>query len=386
MIQLKDLREFVWPWLERLSPEELEEREKRPRSDRARIDALNLTRAPDVALDEARRVADSEGERRRGADQKAATYLPLVAALIPVILTLVSSLWDKKAGSAPAWFNMPVLGLAVAYTAAAGVWSFRVLKVTISHELGLGDFEIAWRKREPVRALARRILLYARLNQDPVNWKVSCLKMAHEFLLRAFITFSALLLFNIVWFLSTLGWSALAASSPQAAIDSPRNAIAASATVGRLVDRLKIAEAWLVLSEECRARSGGNDNFEINATPPMPTTALPAPLKRLPNELGAMRFLKITCAGRSVAQSQAWYLPVAFHKLGNLKGLPEPLNSSATPTVVAVNQDWPPPDLNAVSVTLPGTLARQTVLLRTHDQEPVAIVQTKVGAEFLPLR
>lgn len=202
------LREFFWPWLEPLSAEDTEKQRERREGDRARIDALNLSRDDDIALDEARRMADSEAERRRGTDQKASTYLPLVAALVPLILTVVSTLWEKKVGSAPGWLNMPLLGLAVAYTAAAGLWAFRVLEVTISHEAGLGDFELVWRKPHPARAFARRILLYARLNQDRINWKVSCIKMAHAFLLRAFITFSLLLILNILWYLGALVWQA----------------------------------------------------------------------------------------------------------------------------------------------------------------------------------
>jgi hypothetical protein len=195
---------FFWPWLEPLSQEEAKKRENRSKSDEGRIAALNFMRDTEIALEEIRRIVDSEAERRRGTDQKAAIYLPLVAAIIPLILSVVSALWEQKAGSAPTWINMLLLGLAVAYTAGAGLWAFRVLEVSISHEPGLGDFELSWKKPQPAQALARRLLLHTRRNQDGINWKVSCIKMAHAFLLRAFLTFSLLLILNIGWYLGGL--------------------------------------------------------------------------------------------------------------------------------------------------------------------------------------
>ncbi|QNE07220.1 hypothetical protein [Croceicoccus marinus] len=194
--------QVLWPWLEKLTPEQKNTLKDNLTRDEARIDALDFGKDGDAALEEARRLAESEAERRRGTDQKAATYLPLVAALIPLVLTLVSALWEKKAGSAPIWLNMLLLGLAVAYIANAGHWAFRELKVGVSHEPGLTDFERAWGGPHPSQTLARRLLLHTRRNRDGINWKVTCIKMAHEYLLRAFLTFSLLLLVNIGWYLA----------------------------------------------------------------------------------------------------------------------------------------------------------------------------------------
>ena len=73
--------------------------------DKASITKLDLTKASSTALDEARRFADAEEDRRRVADQKATTYLAVVAALVPLVVTLATAVWDKKAGSAPS--NQP---------------------------------------------------------------------------------------------------------------------------------------------------------------------------------------------------------------------------------------------------------------------------------------
>jgi len=198
------VREFFWPRLEKCSGVQLEAQGKRREDSLKSIDMLSFHRDTEVALAEARRFSDAEVERRRGTDQKAATYLPLVTALIPLILGVVVAFWDNKVGSAPVWVNGLLLSLAVAYTAAAGIWAFRVLEVSVSHEVGLGDFEQAWKKPKPSQAFARRTLAYTLLNGDRINQKVTCLKMAHAFLLRAFLTFSLLLLTNIAWFFGSL--------------------------------------------------------------------------------------------------------------------------------------------------------------------------------------
>jgi hypothetical protein len=379
------LREFFWPWLDRLSTDEIKKQEERRKNDRVRIDKLNLRRDGDVALDEARRMADSEAERRRGTDQKAATYLPLVAALVPLILTVVSALWDKKAGSAPGWLNMPLLGLAVAYTAAAGLWAFRVLEVTISHEAGLGDFELVWSKPRPAQAFARRILLYTRLNQDRINWKVSCIKMAHAFLLRAFITFSLLLIINIVWYLAILLWQTIW-PGPDPVLATPQRAIAAVASVDRLAGRLRTADAWTVLDQDCREHLGGRDTLHLVAGAPTSVTELPVVLKPSPSDRGVVRDIRLICAGRDIGQMRAWFLPNRLSKPQRASALPHPLDAPATAMVVALKQDWPPAGLKGVSTILPTTLIRQTVLLRGSDGRSVAMIVTNIGPGALATR
>lgn len=372
------LREFFWPRLEPLGPEDVEKQDERREGDRARIDALDLSRDGDVALEEARRMADSEAERRRGTDQKAATYLPLVVALVPLILAVVSSLWEKKAGSAPSWLNMPLLGLAVMYTAAAGLWAFRVLEVGISHEAGLGDFEVAWRAQHPARTFARRILHYTRLNQHPINWKVSCIKMAHAFLLRAFITFTLLLILNILWYLVVLMW--------QTTRPLPGSSGSGVAKVDRLADRLKTIDAWTALNEKCREQSGGRNSLHLTAGVPSPTTALPVALTPAPTQGGLSRAIRLDCDGKPVARLRAWYLPPRLVKLPQPNSLPEPLDPSATPIVIGVKQDWARAEFNAVTTTLQVTSIQQTVLLRAPNGRPAAIIETEIAPSLLGSR
>ncbi|MCD9148486.1 hypothetical protein [Pseudophaeobacter flagellatus] len=201
MKRLKSLREWLWPVLE-LLPTDKEQEEERLARDKKSIEALELSTASDAAVDEARRFSDAEDERRRGADQKATTYLAVVAALVPLIVTLATAVWDKKMGAAPTWVNMLGLGAAVAYASNVGVWAFRVLEVSITYRIGVSDLVKAWKSSEPTQELARQALLCGRLNQKGVNTKITNIKMAHAFLLRAYLTFTALLMINIVYFLA----------------------------------------------------------------------------------------------------------------------------------------------------------------------------------------
>lgn len=200
------VREFFFPILEPLTPKQISEEKERLNSDKKMINKLKLGKQADVVIEEARRIFDSEVERRKSADQKATTYLAVVAALIPLILSVATAVWNKEAAGTVTWISMPFLALAVVYIAWSGLWAFRVLEVSASNRLGVGDFDAACRKRHPPTHLMRSILLCTRLNQNGVNHKVSGIKMAHAFLLRAFLTFAFLLLFNIMWYFSEVLW------------------------------------------------------------------------------------------------------------------------------------------------------------------------------------
>lgn len=140
MSRWKRIREFFWPILEPKNEAFKASEKQRLTNDKTAITKLALSKSAGVALEEARRFADAEEDRRRVADQKATTYLAVVAALVPLVVTLATAVWDKKAGSAPTWVNMLMLGIAVAYASKAGLHAFRVLEVSASHRIGISDF------------------------------------------------------------------------------------------------------------------------------------------------------------------------------------------------------------------------------------------------------
>jgi len=381
MNRLVALVHVFWPWLEKRSPEETRRLEERSASDNARIAALNIGRAPAITLDEIRRLADSEAERRRGTEQKAATYLPLVAALIPLILTVVGALWEKKAGSAPIWANMLLLGLAVAYTAAAGWWAFKVLKVATSHEPGLGDFEISLKSEHPTAALAGRLLLHTRRNQDGINWKVSCIMMAHEFLLRAFLAFSFLLALNIGWYLIGLLLQPLA-PAPGPKLETAQQALTAVTRLETLADRMKTTPAWVVLEEDCRSQIPRGGAMKLIAGPTSVAKTSPASLQPQEGEAIATREIRIVCAGKTMGRIRAWFLPRRLPGMQTPSALPVPL---AAPVIVSLSKSWPPQrsDNAGDPTKLPAILLRQTAVVRGAGDQTVAFIVTDIGSSLV---
>jgi len=165
---------------------------------------MDLSKESGAALDEVRRIADIEEDRRRGSDQKASTYLAVVATLVPLLVTLTTAVWDKQVGSAPTWLNVTTLTASIIYVSAAGVWAFRVLQVSVANRIGVRDVERAWSGGNPVQSITRQTLLCTLMNQSGINKKVTAIKFAHAFLLRAFLTFSILLMLNIAYFFADI--------------------------------------------------------------------------------------------------------------------------------------------------------------------------------------
>ena len=93
-------------------------------------------------------------------------------------------------------------------------WAFQTLKVSAATRVDTPDLVVALRRPKPKEALVRDLLKTARSNWRPVNQKVAYIRMTHAFLVRAFLTFSILLLVQIGW---PLGQGAIRSHAPPAA-------------------------------------------------------------------------------------------------------------------------------------------------------------------------
>jgi hypothetical protein len=194
------LLHLVWPTLKRETSEERTSRHISNLDDVAVIRSNNWSRQPDLALQEAKCLVDSELHRRRISDEKASTYLLVAAALIPLLTYLESAIWDQKAGTAPKWLSLPFLIVAVSYVVGTGFWAFKTLRVSSFVTLDATDLVAIWVTAKQIEpALAVEYLVVARRNRDVVNEKVGAIMLAHEFLLRAFFMFGALLLIESGW-------------------------------------------------------------------------------------------------------------------------------------------------------------------------------------------
>lgn len=209
MSRFTDLRDVILPLLDRPGAETLRAQETRRARDLACIDAQGWSAHTDVALEEARRIFDAEMARRASADSKATTYMAVIAALVPIGLSVQGAVVEGKIGSAPSWLNLTILAIGMLYVIGAGLWAFRVLKVSAAARTDVPDVQEAWRRRDPRIHVVRATLKAARMNWSGVNEKINGIRMAHEYLMRAFLVFAMLLIVNAGWTLVSTAYAAM---------------------------------------------------------------------------------------------------------------------------------------------------------------------------------
>ncbi|WP_176593033.1 hypothetical protein [Sphingobium sp. EM0848] len=192
--------DLIFPYIEKLTPAEQAVEDQRLQRDIAAIEAADYTLNDERALDEAQKVSATEIERVRTAESKATTYLAVLAALVPVIITLQAANWEKKAGPAPDAARLFVLAVATIYIAAAGYHAFKTLQVAGFQRVGEAEIAAAWQTQKPLRKLTRGTLLATRRSRDAVNAKITRIRVTHEHLLRAFGTFVLLLLLDPLFY------------------------------------------------------------------------------------------------------------------------------------------------------------------------------------------
>lgn len=209
---------WVFPYIEPLTATQKTAQAWRLQQDRVAIQAANWARNEERALDEVQKVAAAEMERVRTAEGKATTYLAVLAALVPVIITLQAANWEKKAGPAPDAARLFVLTLATVYVAAAGYHAFMTLQVRGFQKVGESEIVAAWRTPNPLSKLIRGTLLATRNSRDVVNEKVTRILVTHEHLLRAFGLFILLLLLDPLFYAMGFRNAAQAPSAAKVAI------------------------------------------------------------------------------------------------------------------------------------------------------------------------
>jgi hypothetical protein len=152
-----------------------------------------------VALEEARRLFDAEQERRRGADSKAGLYLAAITALMPILATFLPNLWGEHISKALEGILLTIFICALIYLMRAGLWALQTIKISAAAQLGAGDIADSFKTEKPEEQLVKHLLNAVIYNYNGTNQKISCIKMTHEYLLRAFFCFVAFLAVQAVW-------------------------------------------------------------------------------------------------------------------------------------------------------------------------------------------
>ncbi|KAB0504542.1 hypothetical protein [Pseudomonas moorei] len=194
-----DLIELIWPAMEPLTSQELKLQDARHKQDIAKINIARWAVDTDAALEEARRLDDAESDRRKTADSKASIYLAAVTALTPVLASLLPSIWSDKSTISFSVCSLAIFFLATLYLFRAGIWAFETLRVSTSSRVDATDLASLWSAATPKPELVKKLLIAVRYNHAGANRKVSCIKMTHAFLLRAFLAFILLLIVQVAW-------------------------------------------------------------------------------------------------------------------------------------------------------------------------------------------
>ncbi len=195
-----NVREFFWPVLAEPLAIEDAQRLEFEKAEVASIKAAILQDEHiDVLIDEARRLEDAETARRNGADARATTYLAIVGVLAPILAALTPIAIAKDVGLWRSLFTLVPFAVASAYLLWCSVWCFRALKVSSSARLDAIDLARIWANAKERSELAKGLLVCVRLNRRGVNAKVTCIKMAHEFGVRALMTLVLAILIRSSW-------------------------------------------------------------------------------------------------------------------------------------------------------------------------------------------
>jgi len=198
-------REFFWPILENSSAIETARSREEQNSQLEKIETLDSSREVDAVLRAAQEIYAEENDRAKTADNKAFQYLLVVAAIVSLLTYLESSIWESKLGMAPRWLSLLILLLAVLYLVWAAGWALRAVSVRAYYVVGVQDVTTLWMSRAPKVSLAKEYLKATLKNYESVNSKVSAVKMATEFLLRAIVSFGFLLVVQVSWEIVRLG-------------------------------------------------------------------------------------------------------------------------------------------------------------------------------------
>lgn len=190
------VRDFLWPTQSKVSSDDQKRLINRLNE---AVEEGDWSKGADVALEEARRIFDSESARRSSADSKAGIYLAAITALIPVLTSLLPNLWGSKIHVIFGGLSFLTFGISVAYLIGAGWWAFKTINVSVSYTISPYDIAMSWKNDSPEQGLAKRLCKAVIANYDRVNEKILFIKITHSFLLRSFFCFLALLFIQASW-------------------------------------------------------------------------------------------------------------------------------------------------------------------------------------------
>lgn len=130
-----NLRELVWPILERPSDVEAGQDAATTQADLDFIRQATLADDLDTLLDETRRLTDAETDRRKTAESKATIYLTVVGVFAPILASITPTILADKGGLTRPLVTFAIFMIAGLYLLRSGLWAFRTLQVGAASRL-----------------------------------------------------------------------------------------------------------------------------------------------------------------------------------------------------------------------------------------------------------
>lgn len=197
------------------------------------------------------------------------------------------------------------------------------------------------------------------------------------------MTFGLLLLFNIAWLFGAAA-SDWARSKPEPGLNSSGRALAATAAVAELRDRISIARSatsaldqWCVEHRMAPGHAVVADKQADRIVTPSAQLA-----RRLAAAAEPVRFrqVELRCGSHALSSARLWYVPSRLPPAieASLHQTDTPFGRAVAPlklvrTTIASTRFWPTTSTTPAD-QIPAVLFRQTALLVRADGAPVAYV------------
>ena len=173
-------------------------------AEKAAVASIHAAPMPPAAhinalIAEAHRLEDGEEARRTGADTRATGYLAVFGVLTQVLASTALPPLCHPVDVPKTLCALVFLAVETAYLLAFAYWAFRALQIHTFARVDAGDLLALWTNDDPRPELAKDLLYCVRLNRAPINAKLTCIRMAHAFGIRALFVFVAGALVRVGW-------------------------------------------------------------------------------------------------------------------------------------------------------------------------------------------
>lgn len=175
------LTDFFWPHVGKIVLDET------LMDDLNQIDSASWGNDTGTFLEEARRLRDTENNRKAAAETKSQIYLAVLLALIPILVTLTEHDALKGIMEFSAWHQIVgviLFAISILYGAGAFISSFRALTVQAYHRVDVNEIVSSGTTPAPMESITKEILKSVRHDRNSINQKISYVIVTHQLVFR----------------------------------------------------------------------------------------------------------------------------------------------------------------------------------------------------------